>query len=646
MDALLLIARLALAGVFAVAGVGKLLDLSGSQQAVRNFGVPERFAKPAGIALPIAELIIAVLLLPVTTARYGAILAALLMLAFIAAIANQLRQGKQPDCHCFGQLHSAPAGPITLLRNGAFAAVALFIVIAGWNDAGTSLTGWVHDRSGFDWLVLALSAGAVIGLAISGWVLVHILGQNGRLLLKLDELEEQIATLNSGGTVAPKAPAAEPQNGLPIGTRAPAFRLEGIHGETQTLDALRAPGKPVLLVFSDPGCGPCNALMPDVAKWQQELSSKLTIAVLSRGDIEKNQEKAQQHGLSTVLIQPDRSLSDSYKSLGTPSAVLVQPNGTIGSQVQGGAEKIRQFVQTIRDNANQAPAVLVDPPKPAGQPARPGIGDPAPEFVLPDLDGQMTALSDFRGRDAVLIFWRPGCGFCARMANELKEWENDPGDDAPQAILISSESVEANRAFGLRSPVLLDDAVATMRLYGASGTPTAVRIDAKGNIASQLRVGQPGVMSLLRNDADPPQQAAPPVQAAAVGQPAPALKLQDIDGNTFELANQRGRKTMLLFWSPTCGFCNRMADDLRAWEGAKPDDAPDIVLISNGSADANREQNFQSPVLLDQSFSSGRAFGATGTPSAVLIDENGLVASPVAVGAPRVLSLAGAPQRA
>jgi hypothetical protein len=49
-----------------------------------------------------------------------------------------------------------------------------------------------------------------------------------------------------------------------------------------------------------------------------------------------------------------------------------------------------------------------------------------------------------------------------------------------------------------------------------------------------------------------------------------------------------------------------------------------------------------SPVLLDQNFATGRAFGASGTPSAVLVDAEGRIASEVAVGAPAVLGLAGA----
>jgi hypothetical protein len=49
-----------------------------------------------------------------------------------------------------------------------------------------------------------------------------------------------------------------------------------------------------------------------------------------------------------------------------------------------------------------------------------------------------------------------------------------------------------------------------------------------------------------------------------------------------------------------------------------------------------------SPMVLDQEFAAGRAFGASGTPSAVLVDEQGKIASGVVVGASEVLKLAGA----
>ena len=67
-------------------------------------------------------------------------------------------------------------------------------------------------------------------------------------------------------------------------------------------------------------------------------------------------------------------------------------------------------------------------------------------------------------------------------------------------------------------------------------------------------------------------------------------------------------------------------------------------MVSAGSSEANREQGFRSPVLLDEHFAAGQVFGAGGTPAAVMLDEEGRVASEVGVGAPAVLTLAGAVQ--
>ncbi|MDP9354624.1 MAG: TlpA family protein disulfide reductase, partial [Chloroflexota bacterium] len=129
-----------------------------------------------------------------------------------------------------------------------------------------------------------------------------------------------------------------------------------------------------------------------------------------------------------------------------------------------------------------------------------------------------------------------------------------------------------------------------------------------------------------------------------VGDKAPAVKLPDLNGKTIDLASHRGTKTLVLFWNPGCGFCNRMLDDLKAWEAKPPKGAPKLLVVSTGTVETNKAMGLRSPVVLDQNFSVGSAFGASGTPSAVLVDAKGNIASEVAVGAPAVLALAGAPQ--
>jgi hypothetical protein len=52
---------------------------------------------------------------------------------------------------------------------------------------------------------------------------------------------------------------------------------------------------------------------------------------------------------------------------------------------------------------------------------------------------------------------------------------------------------------GLRSPIVLDQATIRVgSLFGATGTPMAVLIDAEGKIASELAAGAPAVLAQLR----------------------------------------------------------------------------------------------------------------------------------------------------
>ena len=141
MDAMLLVSRTLLAAVFVLAGVTKLLDPSGSRQALVNFGVPVRLGPSIGLLLPLAELVIAVALIPRPTAWWGALGAFTLLSLFVVGISVTLVRGKAPDCHCFGQLYSEPVGRSTLLRNIALAALAGFVLWQGREDPGASAVG-------------------------------------------------------------------------------------------------------------------------------------------------------------------------------------------------------------------------------------------------------------------------------------------------------------------------------------------------------------------------------------------------------------------------------------------------------------------------------------------------------------------------
>jgi thiol-disulfide isomerase/thioredoxin len=125
-----------------------------------------------------------------------------------------------------------------------------------------------------------------------------------------------------------------------------------------------------------------------------------------------------------------------------------------------------------------------------------------------------------------------------------------------------------------------------------------------------------------------------------VGDPAPALVLPDLTGTPVHLADFQGHPMLVLFWNPGCGFCQRMLDDLKAWEAHPPKHAPQLLVVSTGTVADNQALGLRSRVVLDQGFTVGRTFGATGTPMAVLVDAEGRIASEMAAGAPAVLALA------
>src|SRR6476659_3841300 len=139
MSLLLLLLRLFLAGVFAVAGAAKLADLAGSRKAMRDFGVPAKLTDLFGGLLPLVELATAAALVVPLTAWWAAVAALALLLIFVAGIGYNLAQGRTPDCHCFGQLHSAPAGWSTLIRNLVLAGIAGLVVGFGRSTPGPGL---------------------------------------------------------------------------------------------------------------------------------------------------------------------------------------------------------------------------------------------------------------------------------------------------------------------------------------------------------------------------------------------------------------------------------------------------------------------------------------------------------------------------
>jgi peroxiredoxin len=253
---------------------------------------------------------------------------------FTGAILLNLSRGRTPACNCFGVASRQPIGPRTLVRNGVLMALAAFVAVAGWNDAGAGLLEWFAGLS--TPVVAGISLGGAFALSVGlfAWL--------GRSSVEADWEEDDDAEDDD------EDDEDDERSALPVGATAPAFVAEDLDGNVVGLASLRRSGVPTLLVFADPNCGSCVALLPDVARWQRELAGDLTVVVVSAGDAEEVRAETDAHGLADVVVQRERSVSDAYRIGGTPAAIVVGADGRIAVEEAEGAEEIDLLIRRER----------------------------------------------------------------------------------------------------------------------------------------------------------------------------------------------------------------------------------------------------------------------------------------------------------
>ena len=99
----------------------------------------------------------------------------------------------------------------------------------------------------------------------------------------------------------------------------------------------------MLLVFSDPDCGPCNALAPKLERLSKTTPA-VSVVMVSRGDPERNRQKVKEFGLTfPVVLQEQWKLSREYAKFATPIAYLIDEEGRIAADVALGTDAILEL---------------------------------------------------------------------------------------------------------------------------------------------------------------------------------------------------------------------------------------------------------------------------------------------------------------
>jgi peroxiredoxin len=226
------------------------------------------------------------------------------------------------------------------------------------------------------------------------WLFVQLLRQNGRFLLRLEALEEELRSLADG--LAPQSEAGASLNGhrplagsrlkrdgLAAGTPAPDFRLPRVDGGELALSDFR--GRQVLLIFSDPHCGPCDALLPRLQalmetsgraeEWKSRRgemgrsspsstppllqSPTPQILVVSRGEVAENRKKARQRGLTfPIVLQKKWEIQKRYALFATPVAYLIDEEGSVARAPAVGAEAILALLSSANSESAEGHALV------------------------------------------------------------------------------------------------------------------------------------------------------------------------------------------------------------------------------------------------------------------------------------------------
>lgn len=150
-------------------------------------------------------------------------------------------------------------------------------------------------------------------------------------------------------------------------------------------------------------------------------------------------------------------------------------------------------------------------------------GKPAPQFTLPDADGNKVALKDFRGRNVIVYFYpkddTPGC---TKEACGFRDLWGDIEETGAVVLGISPDDGASHRRFAdkyeLPFTLLCDPDKKVMTKYGAWGEKMMYGKKTTGVIRSTVWIGPTGRVvrhwRKVPKAADHPQKVLEALQAA------------------------------------------------------------------------------------------------------------------------------------
>jgi peroxiredoxin Q/BCP len=137
----------------------------------------------------------------------------------------------------------------------------------------------------------------------------------------------------------------------------------------------------------------------------------------------------------------------------------------------------------------------------ATQPPR--VGEPAPDFRLPSTEGRDIALSDYRGKQSVVLYFYPkdDTPGCTKEACAFRDLRGEFNTAGAEILGVSTDPLDSHHRFrakyGLKFPLLVDEDHAVQDRYGAWGLKTVGDRTFKGTLRNTYLIDRTGVIRAI-----------------------------------------------------------------------------------------------------------------------------------------------------
>lgn len=349
-----------LAGVFVASGVAKLRtpdDLAGW----RELGVPKALRRQWLVAVhPWGELALgaALLLLGGALGLVAALVAVVLMAAYLVLVVRARRETPDASCACFGERRRITG--VTVVRNIWLTALAVATASVIWT---TPLWGGAIAAVGPQWGWIVALAAAAVTTGVVLWPDAAApatspggggsAGASAVLGLEPGAVAESVG--GSAAAVPAALPAGAPRAGVAadegeyVRMRTPAVPVTLADGTTVSLRDLTVQ-RPLLLLAVSEGCGSCTPVIENLGQWRTllpELDIRFLLGVDPPGSRLTSTDEPQ------TLHDTHGYVRGSIADWPTPSAVLLGVDGMLAGGPESGADAVAAFVHDIRASLDE-----------------------------------------------------------------------------------------------------------------------------------------------------------------------------------------------------------------------------------------------------------------------------------------------------